>query len=289
MSIIVLENQALRVCINPFGAEMQSYFDKKNQRECLWQANPTYWGRHAPLLFPIVGRLAHDQLIHQAQSYPMTQHGFARNSLFKLSKKKEHSVQFRLSADQNTLKQYPFDFELWVDYQLQSNRLITRYTVHNQQNVILPASIGAHPAFNWPLMSHIPKEEHCIIFEHEETQPIRQLEQGLLLNETRANPIDNKQLMLNDHLFENDALIFDQLNSRTLHYQVGNKRILTLRFDDFPHLGIWSKLGAPFICFEPWQGYSSPVNFDGEFAQKPGVLLIPQHGEITKQFEIILN
>jgi len=289
MPISTLENSKLRIQINSHGAEMQSFFDIKNNLECLWQADSNYWGRHAPVLFPIVGRLANDTFIHQNQSYPMTQHGFARDSEFKLINRTDLSAEFSLVNNINTLEQYPFNFELIVGYRIDSNRLITTYTICNPDNNVLPASIGAHPAFNWPLLPNVAKSDHHINFEHDEIADIRRLENGLLLDETIKNPINKNKLNLDNALFEHDALIFDQLKSREIKYSASNRVSLTLRFEDFPHLGIWTKPDAPFICLEPWQGHSSPINFNGEFSEKPGILLIPAQSEIKKSFEIILN
>jgi len=289
MSVKTLENSELRIQLNAYGAEMQSFFNKKRKQECLWQADSRYWGRHAPILFPIVGRLANDELKHQNQSYPMSQHGFARDSLFKIISQTDTTIQFSLQSNENSLEQYPFHFELIVEYSLDSNKLTTTYIIRNPEKSILPASIGAHPAFNWPLLPDIDKSEHLIQFTHDEHSEIRRLDKGLLLQEKIKNPLNKNNLVLTDTLFEHDALIFDQLISREVKYSASNKLSLTLRFQDFPHLGIWTKPGASFICIEPWQGYSSPVNFDGEITEKPGILLIPAQSEIKKSFEIVLN
>jgi len=289
MSVKTLENSELRIQISAYGAEMQSFFNKKREMECLWQADSRFWGRHAPILFPIVGRLANDELKHQNQSYPMSQHGFARDSLFKIISQTDTTIQFSLQSNENSLKQYPFHFELIVEYSLDSNKLTTAYIIRNPEKSILPASIGAHPAFNWPLLPDIDKSEHLIQFTHDENSEIRRLNKGLLLQEKIKNPMNKNNLELTDTLFAHDALIFDQLISREVKYSASNKLSLTLRFQDFPHLGIWTKPAASFICIEPWQGYSSPVNFDGEITEKPGILLIPAQSEIKKSFEIILN
>jgi len=289
MSINILENQDLRIQINSMGAEMQSFFDVKNNNECLWQADPNYWARRAPVLFPIVGRLANDELIHKNKKYPMTQHGFARDSEFTLIKETDTSIALSLTSNENTLKQYPFNFELVIEYHLDANKLTTTYIIRNPNKETLPASIGAHPAFNWPLKPSSDKNKHYIQFEKDETNKIRRLENGLLLQEKIENPIVQKKIHLTDTLFEHDALIFDKLKSREIVYSASNDLSITVRFEDFPHLGIWTKPGAPFICLEPWQGHSSPIDFDGEFSEKPGILLIPAQSEIKRSFEILLN
>lgn len=288
MSIFTLENANFLVKIHAFGAEMQSLFNKENEIEYLWQADANYWPRHAPVLFPIVGRLPDNNLRHR-QNYPMTQHGFARDMLFDVTHQSSENLQFRLVANEKTKKQYPFDFELLIDYQLINNQLITQYTIRNLGNEILPASIGAHPAFNWPLLPNVPKESHTITFEGDEPKPVRQLDAGLLLEEKFPSPIHDKKIKLKDSLFKNDALIFDELNSRSIRYEAGDEQAIEVQFSDFPHLGIWTKPGAPFICLEPWHGYSSPADFNNDFINKPGLLLIPEKSEVKKSFQIILH
>jgi len=288
MPTFTLENANFLVKVRVLGAEMQSLFNKKNEIEYLWQADANYWPRHAPVLFPIVGRLPEDNL-HHGQDYPMTQHGFARDMLFDVTHQSNERLQFRLAANEKTKAQYPFDFELLIDYQLVDNQLTTQYTIRNLSNEVLPASIGAHPAFNWPLLPNVPKESHTITFEKDESKPIRQLDKGLMLEEKLPNPIRDNKLSLKDSLFENDALIFDELNSRSIRYDAGNEQAIEVRFNDFPHLGIWTKPGAPFVCLEPWHGYSSPVGFEADFINKPGLLLIPEKSEITKSFQIIVH
>lgn len=289
MTTLTIENKKLRVKVSPFGAEIQSIVNQATHLEYLWQANPAYWPRHAPVLFPIVGRLPGDTLQIQDQDFPMKQHGFARDSLFELTNQTEESLQFRLIANEATKKQYPYDFELIIDYTLRGNTVTTRYTIRNPHTDVLPASIGAHPAFNWPLIPGITKEDHTISFSHEETAKIRQLDAGLLLSNKFSNPIEGQTLALQDHLFENDALIFDQLKSRKIQYKAANSASIEVIFDDFPHLGIWTKPGAPFICLEPWQGYSSPVDVAKDFLDKPGLLLIQGKSEVQKGFDLVIN
>jgi len=289
MTNSILENDNLKIEINSHGAELQSLFDKQRRLEYLWQADEKYWPRHAPILFPIVGKLVNNELIYQDKSYPMSQHGFARDRNFTLVKHNESEVQFQFKSDSESLKQFPFEFELLVTYVLQANKLITSFSVNNPNSHTLPISIGAHPAFNWPLDPNIPKSEHYIKFEHDETAPVRQLRQGLLMEQSIENPIDKDQLKITESLFENDALIFDELNSQSIRYCAGDKMALELSFKEFPYLGIWKKPGANFVCLEPWCGIASPENYKGSFMEKPGIILVPRNEQIIKTFEISIN
>lgn len=60
--IHTIENDYLRVSVDDHGAELCSIFDKVHNREVIWQADPAYWKRHAPVLFPNVGRHFEDHL-----------------------------------------------------------------------------------------------------------------------------------------------------------------------------------------------------------------------------------
>src|SRR6201991_4843464 len=71
------------------GAELCS-LKNADGLEFIWQAGPQ-WPRHAPLLFPIVGRLKNDQLRHRGKTYPMKQHGFARDMRFEWLERRDAS------------------------------------------------------------------------------------------------------------------------------------------------------------------------------------------------------
>ena len=270
-----LKSSALTARIDSMGAELNS-LKTHNERELIWQADPKVWPRHAPLLFPIVGRLKNDTLTYQGDNYPISQHGFARDLEFQLTEQSDSSCTFLLASDTETKKHYPFSFELKVRYRLKLNCLEVCYSLINPDKAPLYASIGGHPAFVWPLDPATAKENHLIEFQWEETAPIRRLNNGLIEATPYSSVVSNRKLHLSDSLFREDAIIFDRLRSRRVSYSGGAMRI-TVDFEDFPHLGIWSKPGADFICIEPWQGYASSETFEGEFSNKPGIIEIGAH------------
>ena len=289
MSHLVLSNKDLSIKINPLGAELQSFHSNKLDLELLWQADVDYWPRHAPILFPIVGKLANNQLIEGNKAYPLTQHGFARDMEFEPIFQSSKFVQLRLQSSEATLEKYPYPFELLVEYLLKDNTLRTTFVIRNNSETSLPFSVGGHPAFNWPLIPGIDKESHYILFEENETVPLLQLEEGLVSTKRLPTPIINKKIALKDELFKNDALIFDSLNSNKITYIAGEQCRLEMQFDDFPQLGIWTKQGADFICLEPWIGYASPQSYEGEFRKKPGIRTLPGYAETAVSFDILLK
>jgi galactose mutarotase-like enzyme len=242
--------------------------------ELVWQAGPA-WKRHAPLLFPIVGRLSNDALHHRGKSYPMTQHGFARDSTFEWSDRGRSSCRLVLTDNAATRMRYPFAFRLSVTYTLRATDLDVSFEIANPGEVMLPASLGGHPAFNWPLLPGMSKESYRLSFSRDEPAPIRRLKDGLLRPQPEPSPIRGRELALLETLFDDDAIILDQPASSSVRYAATDGPSLELSWDAFRELGIWSKPGgAPFLCIEPWRGFASPHGFDGEFADKPGLMHI---------------
>jgi galactose mutarotase-like enzyme len=243
--------------------------------EMLWQADPAIWGWHAPNLFPIVGALDQDRLIVDGVAYPMKKHGFLRHSVCDLVAASPTECAFRLTDSAETRAQYPFAFDLTIRYRLRGDRITGEFALHNPGDRPLPASLGAHPAFQWPL-GGAERAAHRVLFAEPEPSPIRRVTvDGLIAADTLPSPVEIRTLALQDHLFDDDALIFDHLTSRALVYGAPGGPGIALTFGDFPWFGIWSKPnGARFVCLEPWQGHASPVGYDGEFIRKPGLAIL---------------
>jgi galactose mutarotase-like enzyme len=274
----VLSNGYLSAAVKPDGAELCSLRDAEGT-ELLWQAH-AIWPRHAPVLFPIVGRLKDDTLLHRGRSYRMTQHGFARDRRFAWLNRTATSCRLVLHDDGETRAAYPFAFRFEVAFALDDDALEQTFTVVNTGREELPASVGAHPAFVWPLAEGVAKPAHVLAFEQPETGPIRQLEGGLLLQAAKPSPIRGDTLSLAPSLFAADALILDQVASRSVRYTAPGAEAIEVSWDGFQQLGIWTRMTADdecadFLCIEPWHGTASPADFAGEFRDKPGLMLIP--------------
>ena len=91
-----IENNMIKVVISDHGAEIQSVKGAHTGEEYMWQADPEIWGRHAPILFPIVGRLKNDEYTYKGKTYHLGQHGFARNSDFEVENHTQESITFLL-------------------------------------------------------------------------------------------------------------------------------------------------------------------------------------------------
>jgi galactose mutarotase-like enzyme len=255
------------------GAELCA-LTRADGLEILWPAAPA-WPRHAPVLFPIVGRLAGDTLRHRGQTHRLTQHGFARDMRFAWAERGPDGCRLVLRDTPVSRAAYPFGFVFEVAYRAAGASLSVTYTVTNPGEDVLPVSFGAHPAFRWPLLPGTAKEDHVVIFEADETAPLRRVKGGLLTAADRASPVVGRRLPLAPALFADDALIFEAPNSRWVRYASGARVSITVAWDGFSQLGVWSRAGGDFLCIEPWQGMASPEGFDGEFAEKPWLMQVP--------------
>ncbi len=280
-----ISNAALTVTINHKGAELISIQTNATKKEFIWSANPEYWGKHAPILFPIVGTLKNNSFTYNDLAYNLPRHGFARDLNFELIKKSESEVVFSLKSDAETLKMYPFDFELQVIYTLQNAELNVNYSVFNKGSEVMYFSIGGHPAFALTAAF----ETYSLQFEADENLISHQLNADLLSDKTIKIALDKNQLPLSYSHFENDALIFKELKSKQIQLVHHNTPILNFKFKDFPNFGIWTKVDAPFICLEPWLGYSDTFRASGNIAEKEGIqkLQIKESTEYGFSIEIL--
>jgi len=277
---ITITNNKLTAHINPHGAELISLKDEN--KEYMWEGNPDFWGKHSPILFPIVGTLKDNTYTHNGFAYTMTRHGFARDNKFAVKEHDSKSVTFSLVSNTGTKKLYPFDFELELKYTLKDSTLHLGYTVRNTGKETMPFSLGAHPAFALPG----DFKEYSLKFEKEETLTATQLENDLLSDKTTSIRADNAELPLEYRLFTNDALIFKALESDYVEIKNQGKAFLKVRFEDFPHMGIWTKENAPFLCIEPWQGFSDSNNASGVLSDKEGIINLEPHTEYNAGFYI---
>jgi len=161
------------------------------------------------------------------------------------------------------------------------------FEIANTSDEILPASIGAHPAFNWPLLPGLAKQAYGLTFSDQELAPVRRLKDGLLRAAPEPNPIRGNTLALSERLFDDDAVILDRLVSTSVRYAADRGPSIEIFWEGFRELGVWSKPGGvPFICIEPWHGTASPSDFDGEFVDKPGLMHIAPGGKRILKYRI---
>lgn len=272
---ISLQSGALSAAINPFGAQLSVLRDSQG-RDLLWNGDAAVWAGRAPILFPLIGELAGGEFRVGSDIYKLPRHGFARNKPFQVITASAAQATFRLSADESTLKVYPFQFQLDVCFALSGATLAVKSAVRNLGSTPLTASLGYHPGFRWPLPFGQPRAAHFIEFEHDEGPTIRRLDShGLLSPERHPTPLRGRRLVLDDSLFKDDVVIFEGLHSRSVTYGADAGPRLRVDFPDATYLGIWTKpSAAPFVCIEPWRGIADAAGFTGDFKDKLGAFAV---------------
>jgi galactose mutarotase-like enzyme len=285
---ISLSSRELTAQVNPLGAQLSTLRDKAG-RDLLWDGDPAVWNGRAPLLFPIVGTLAGGCYRLDSKIYHLPRHGFARGRMFEVVESTPAAAAFRLRADEASLQVYPFHFELELRFALDGPTLSVTAFVRNTGNEAMPASFGFHPALRWPLPFGRERASHFIEFARDEPAPIRRLNtDGLLTPEHHPTPISHRRLALADSLFQDDVIIFDEIQSRSVTYGADGGPRLRISYPDAPYLGVWTKPQAHFICIEPWHGVSDVAGFSGDFTAKTGVFTVAAGSALPIKMEITL-
>lgn len=292
----LLESELLQVRVKEAGAELSSLLHKGNGLEYLWQADPAVWARHAPILFPIVGKLKDNTYSYQGKSYSMAQHGFSRDLSWEREASAADQLVFLLRESEQTLQQYPFSFELRTIYSLEKDTLSVTYEVKNTNKEEMPFSIGAHPGFRCPLQEGEAYEDYYLEFEKGEAFSRQLVKEGLRTGSSRPVLLQNeRQLPLSTALFESDAIVLEGVTSSWLDMRSRN-HVHGLRFfiEGFPYLGIWTKPGnREFICIEPWHGVADKVTGPREagpndIRQKEGVCVLPAGEQFRCTYSVTL-
>lgn len=267
-----LENGQIIAELTPHGAELQ-WLSKAGGKNCLWQVDELYWNRVAPLLFPIVGKLKDDQARVPEGIVKLRQHGFARDCDFDIRHQSTDQVILALADNAQTRQVFPYSFELQVQYQLQSDRLMVEYTVINSGNSDLPFSIGAHPGFSLKG----PLEEHSLVFGERFSADRHWIENGLYTGASGPCLNEEKELSLKSEDFNQDAIVFKNSGITFVRLEHAGQPLVELQLDsadDFPYWGFWTKPGAPFFCLEPWAGLADSINSNGNFLEKEGIRVL---------------
>lgn len=277
---------------SPKGAELISIL--VNGKECLHQGEKVcnkegkaYWKRHAPVLFPIVGRLKEDTTLIEGRPYKMSQHGFARDMEFSVVENTNKKQEYLLISNEITKEKYPYEFRLTITHEVIQNKVKTTYQVENIDTREIIFGIGGHPAYQYPL------ESECYLeFEKEETKvEYFHVENGLLAKgkpKAMENEITHKILPITKQCFQDDAIIMKGIVSDkvSLKSKKLGKTLLSFSFPKFPNFAIWSKPEAPFICLEPWYTTADSQDSVGILKEKEGILIVKPKEIFTCAYEV---
>lgn len=283
-----ISNESLTVFLTAKGAEIQSIMHTQTQLEYMWNADPAFWSKKSPVLFPIVGGLKNNTYEYAGKTYSLNRHGFARETVFTITKKTKNSITFALGYDKESLLVYPFHFKFSIQYDLEDNQLSVTYFVENVGNELMYFSVGAHPAFAVPVVPGTEFNDHYLKFNQLEASGKWPLSSAGLIEKEWTIFFENSDILpLTKELFYNDALVFKQINSSAISLlNHKNNHGLELSFENFPYLGIWSAKNADFVCIEPWCGIADSVNSSGNIVEKEGINSIPSNGMFTRKWRV---
>lgn len=280
---ITIQNDTLEVQIKSEGAELTAV--KKSGKDILWDGSSEAWRGQAPVLFPICGGLRDNKYIINNNEYTMQKHGFAKKREFELEAHTSDAATFLLKSDKESLKCYPFDFELRISYKLNKNTLQIRYDVKNSGTQKMYFSIGSHESYSCP--NGI--EEWSIIFEKTETLNSKTVNGSLLDYKTNHILENSRILPLKNEYFQIDALIFSDLNSKKLILKNNTtNESAEINFDGFNHLLLWTIPGEKFICIEPWCGLPDYIDSNYDLTQKKGIISLDVGNTDTRIHSITL-
>lgn len=282
--IYSLSNHLYHIQVSTLGAELRSL--EKEGVNYLWTKSPPFWQRHAPVLFPIVGKLKGNSYQYHGKEYTLPQHGFARDSKFECVEEKGDTLLFRLVETREI--NYPFQFDFYIRYSLSGNGVKTTYTVENKGVETLPFSIGAHPGFLCPFFDEEKLEDYYFEFEADLTLNRILLTDGLLTLENQSVLLENKRLYLSELLFEDDALVISNFKSKSVALK-SDRFSLKVTWDNCTFLGLWKQRQAPFVCIEPWWGVADSINHNQDILSKRGINLLAPEEKKDFWFEIAIG
>lgn len=283
--IIELKSKSSIAKIDTKGAELISLQDVFGI-EFIWQKDPKFWSKCSPVLFPVIGNLRNDKVIIEGETYTIPKHGFVWDKPFKVVYQSDTKAILNYSFTEETLVIYPYKFNLSMTYELNDIELLLTYTVMNLDNKPINFCLGAHPAFNIPVNGKGEFEDYCLEFNKPEpagcaTYDFDKME--INVNNRKNYVVDSNKIMLKYSYFDNDALMFDKLNSDAVKlYSMKSGRGVEVKYSGFDFIAFWTpiKMEAPFLCIEPWCGMAACNDESNELTAKRGV----KHLEVDEQF-----
>lgn len=293
--IISISSNSLTASIDTMGAQLMSL--RKGESEYLWQGDSNWWPRRAPILFPIVGVLKDSKAESAEGTITLARHGLARLNQFEVVEQSTSSVTLQLKSTEETRKAYPYDFELKLIFSVAGDTLTQTYEVTNPANVVLPFTLGAHPAFNIPIpgVEAASLDQYHLLFTRSWTSFGPSITDEGLCDYTTP-----QRLIVNSDTLPLSWELIDREKTITLE-DVPDRRItlatstethseahgIQMDFEGFDYLGIWSAApGCPFVALEPWCGIADTVDCDGIFEHKPGIMCLEPEQSITKTLSV---
>lgn len=283
-----IENQDIKASFQTKGAELIQLSAFGAER--MWSGDPAFWGKHSPVLFPIVGALKDNTYFYEGTGYSLGRHGFARDREFAVVSHSATEVVFGLTSDDDSKNAYPFDFDFRIRYALSGNRLDVTYSVTNTGASVMWFSVGGHPAFAIPVAEGTSYEEYYLEFsETEDFDRWPLAGDGLIGRTTEPVARATNRIALTKELFYGDALVFKHLKSTSVTLKSDKTpRQLTFDYTGFPYLGIWAAKNAPFVCIEPWCGIADSIDHNQQLEEKEGMNRLEAGEEFERTWSVTL-
>lgn len=290
---ITLTSEGYKIIISTVGAELKSFQDPTG-KEFIWNSDPDYWMRSSPLLFPTIGNVRSNKTMIDGVEYPMPKHGFCKDMQFSLLPGGKNYATFVLIANEETLKCYPYRFELWLSYELHKNKLRLIYQVYNKSEKPMYYHLGAHPGFMCPLEKGEALKDYVLRFDKKET--IKSIPYDVsnlcFLSSKGVISMENSSLLpLTPEMFAQDAVYFRHTNSRAVSLiHKATEKGIHLSYPDFSSIAIWTPPGgkAPFLCLEPWNGAAIFDDEDDIFCHKRDIQVLGPYEAASYLLEISL-
>ena len=274
-----IENDFLRAEISSIGAELVSLISKADGTEYIWQGDEKYWTGHAPVMFPICGRLSQAKYTYQGKEYEMGGHGFARHSEFELTSARGEEITLTLKSNDKTRECYPFEFIFNITFSLNGRVLTVKHKVLNTDTKELIFSVGGHPAFNVPLSQGEAFEDYYVEFDRVCDAVRLTFSEACLCD--KRDPVftqgGTKRISLRHDLFDDDAIFLYNTSKKITLASEKGKRGVCMSFNDFKYLGLWHKpkSDAPYLCIEPWCGIPDDDGGIGDLSAKREMIHLP--------------
>lgn len=292
MKKLQIENEHLLIEVQVTGGEICRIYSKTTQLDYMWDANPAVWGSFAPVLFPIVGRVKNFKYRHNGSEYTIPQHGiFRKNTNCVLRSRSDNHITIGLSSSEETMISYPFAFNFEITYRLDGQQIYVEHKVVNDGLDNMYFSLGAHPGFKCPLHDNENYDDYYLEFEKEETLDRWMVTpEGTIAEHPKPYLNKTKCIPLHKDLFNEDAIVFKNQVSNSIHLKSKKSaQILSVHFESFSYLGLWTKPQANFICIEPWLGIADTENFIGELKDKEGILALEKKATYSVAYSIEVN
>ena len=287
-----IENEFLICTIESNGAEIRSLKNKVTGEEYIWQIDNSIWGSSSPVLFPSIGKIKDNKVIHDGKEYTMPKHGIIRNN--NQLQFKQHDTtrcSFTLVSSEETLIQYPYKFSFTIEFSLNENRLLMNYIVENKDVVPMQFSCGGHTAYSCALDESTELSDYVVEFPHQVSLMASTLgPSGLLSNHKREIESDGRLLELSETIFNQDALIFSDIAFDSIRLRRKNKeKGVIVRFSGYPHLALWSKPSADYVCIEPWLGLPDSEDESLDLTKKTSYKTIESGMKFSVDIETIIE